>query len=415
MVGQLGHFRTRQHDRERFSLGDLDDDVMRHMEACLVCQHHKSGNDFVATLVSVLSWENMLASLDPRALEIYSRADIIGLLREHGTSQAVVWISKEDDLSDYGQDNMTIIILWPKVYSFVGTEIHGMTSSELCDVGFGALLENMRVSGTCTIDSFHCWRNLKASQDEYALWQDGSPWLRIRYSNEASSWLAGGLASARDDSWEMGLCERLLDGWILYLLVSLVGDLHDIHDVGILQDYTSQGTAVRILIWDPGIGVLGSPNFDGVKIRVEWLLGELTKDSMHTIILLIRSIWVSCMVSTWRGHVLRRAYYKSHRWIWDPGIICRLIHLLLEDKQYFSREDCNVPSFGHYYVTECYAYQSSQMGVTVSSGVIEGFYWAQLASFIIFHHQDPFRKSRLWFRCIRTISIILSYYGSYFN
>jgi hypothetical protein len=73
MVGQLGHFRTRQQDKERFSLGNLDDDVMRHMGACLVCQHHESGHDSVATLVSVLSWESMLASLDPGALEIYSR------------------------------------------------------------------------------------------------------------------------------------------------------------------------------------------------------------------------------------------------------------------------------------------------------------------------------------------------------
>jgi hypothetical protein len=43
MVGQLGHFKNRQQDRERFSLGDLDDDVMRHMGACLVFQHHESG------------------------------------------------------------------------------------------------------------------------------------------------------------------------------------------------------------------------------------------------------------------------------------------------------------------------------------------------------------------------------------
>jgi hypothetical protein len=28
---------------------------------------------------------------------------------------------------------------------------------------------------------------------------------------------------------------------------------------------------------------------------------------------------------------------------------------------------CNVPIFGHYYITECYAYQSSQIGVTTSS------------------------------------------------
>ena len=93
--------------------------------------------------------------------------------------------------------------------------------------------------------------------------------------------------------------------------------------------------------------MFGSPKFDGVEIRIEWLLGELTKDRVHTIILLIRITWVSCMVSTWRGHVLRGAYYRSHKWIWDPSIIYRLIQLFLEDKQYSSREDCNVPIFGH--------------------------------------------------------------------
>jgi hypothetical protein len=161
--------------------------------------------------------------------------------------------------------------------------------------------------------------------------------------------------------------------------------------------------------------VLGSPEFDGVEIRVERLIEELTEDLLHMIILLIRSIWVSCVMSTWRGHDLRGAYYMSHRWIWDPGIIYILIQLLLEDKQYSSREDCNVPIFGCFYVTEWDACQSSQMGVIVSSGDIEGFYWARLASFIIFHHQDPFHTTCLWFRCIPTISVILSYYGAYFN
>jgi hypothetical protein len=49
MVGQLGHFRTRQQVRERFSLEDLEDDARRHMEACLVCQHHESGHDSLDT------------------------------------------------------------------------------------------------------------------------------------------------------------------------------------------------------------------------------------------------------------------------------------------------------------------------------------------------------------------------------
>jgi hypothetical protein len=36
--------------------------------------------------------------------------------------------------------------------------------------------------------------------------------------------------------------------------------------VEVLQDYIVQGTAVHILILDPGIGVLGSPWFDVVDI-----------------------------------------------------------------------------------------------------------------------------------------------------
>jgi len=98
--------------------------------------------------------------------------------------------------------------------------------------------------------------------------------------------------------------------------------------------------------------VLSSLEFDGVEIRVERLLEELTENLLHMIILLIRRIRVACVVSTWRDHVLRGEYYMSHRWIWDPGIIHRLIQLLLEDKQYSSREDCNVPIFGFTYVTD---------------------------------------------------------------
>jgi hypothetical protein len=108
---------------------------------------------------------------------------------------------------------MTNSILRPEVYSFVGTEILGMRPLELCDVGFGALLERIRVSKTCMIDSFHYWGNLRASRDEYALWQDGSPWLRIRYISRLSSWLAGGLTSARDDSWEMHIVSTCFVSW----------------------------------------------------------------------------------------------------------------------------------------------------------------------------------------------------------
>jgi hypothetical protein len=51
-----------------------------------------------------------------------------------------------------------------------------------------------------------------------------------------------------------------------------------------------------------------------------------------------------------------------------------------------SVEFCNVPILGHYNFTECYAYQSSQIGVTESSRDTEGFYWARIASFIIRIH-----------------------------
>jgi hypothetical protein len=37
MGGQLGHFGLCQQVREGFSLGDLEDEVMRHMGAYLVC------------------------------------------------------------------------------------------------------------------------------------------------------------------------------------------------------------------------------------------------------------------------------------------------------------------------------------------------------------------------------------------
>jgi hypothetical protein len=45
-------------------------------------------------------------------------------------------------------------------------------------------------------------------------------------------------------------------------MVEVVCYFPDTHDIDILQDYTSQGIAIHILIWDPRIGVLGSPDFD---------------------------------------------------------------------------------------------------------------------------------------------------------
>jgi hypothetical protein len=72
---------------------------------------------------------------------------------------------------------------------------------------------------------------------------------------------------------------------------------------------------------------------------------------------------------------------------------------------------CNVPTLGHHYITECYDDQSSQMEVIASTGAIEGYFGVRLASLILFHHYDPFHTTWLWFRCIPTISVILSYFG----
>ena len=141
----------------------------------MVCQHHESGHDFVATLFSVLSGESMLEFLNPSVLELYSRVDIIGILSEYGTPQAAVWVGREAEFSDHGQDNIAINTLRAKVYNLVGTEIHGMAQSKLFDAGFGALLERMGVSGTLMIDSFHCWENLRADGGEDALCQVGYP------------------------------------------------------------------------------------------------------------------------------------------------------------------------------------------------------------------------------------------------
>jgi hypothetical protein len=127
--------------------------------------------------------------------------------------------------------------------------------------------------------------------------------------------------------------------------------LQETHGSDMLHDYISQGIAIHILIWNPGIGVLGSSTFDGVEFQVEWLLEELTEILWPLIILLIKSMWVSRVVNTWRDHILRGVYLVSHRRIWDPSIICSWIQLLLEDKQSSGREDCNVPILGHYNIT----------------------------------------------------------------
>lgn len=155
MVKHLGYFRNHQQIRTRFSWEDLEDDVMRHMGACLVCQHHESGHDSLATLVSVLGWESMIASLDPGVLELYSRVDTIGIVPEYGTPQAAVGVGKEAEFSEHGEDKIAISTLRLEVYSSAGVEICGMALSELFDAGCGTLPERMGASRTLMIDSFH--------------------------------------------------------------------------------------------------------------------------------------------------------------------------------------------------------------------------------------------------------------------
>jgi hypothetical protein len=98
--------------------------------------------------------------------------------------------------------------------------------------------------------------------------------------------------------------------------------------VGIFQGYASQGLAVHDLIWDPWGRVYDCSSLDGL-----------------------------CFV--------------SHRWTWDPGIIIEGIGLLLEDKQFSSREDFNVPTLGHHHSVEIYDDHSSQMDVIASTGIME--------------------------------------------
>jgi hypothetical protein len=144
-----------------------------------------------------------------------------------------------------------------------------------------------------------------------------------------------------------------------------MGQVQEVHRVDIFQDYSSQSIAVHFLIWDPGGGVCYCSSLDGF-------------------------------------------YYVSHRWTWDPGILLRGIWVLLEDKQFSSREDCNVPTLGHHHRVEIYDDQSSQMGARVSTGVFERHCGVKLAFIIIFHHYEPFRTCWLWFRSIPTISMILT-------
>jgi hypothetical protein len=144
-----------------------------------------------------------------------------------------------------------------------------------------------------------------------------------------------------------------------------MGQVQEVHRVDIFQDCSSQSIVVHFLIWDPGGGVCYFSSLDGF-------------------------------------------YYVSHGWTWDPGILLGGIWVLLEEKQFSSREDCNVPTLGHHHRTETYDDQSSQMDVIASTGVFERHCGVQLAFIIIFHHYEPFRTGWLWFRSISTISMILT-------
>jgi hypothetical protein len=65
----------------------------------------------------------------------------------------------------------------------------------------------------------------------------------------------------------------------------------------------------------------------------------------------------------------------------------------------------------HHHSAKVYDDHSSQMDVIVSTWVIERCCGVQLALFIIFHHYEPFRTGWIWFRCIPTISMILTILG----
>jgi hypothetical protein len=124
----------------------------------------------------------------------------------------------------------------------------------------------------------------------------------------------------------------------------------------------------------------------------------------------------SCSTSLWRQHVQSRrpcwAWYGhggQNHFLWRPSVT-------------FRSSFCNVPIFGFpYYAVRFTSGGLSppgQRGETMTSERSEGleeFCGAQLSSFTFIHHQDHFRTTCLWFRCIPTISVILSYYGAYFN
>jgi hypothetical protein len=75
---------------------------------------------------------------------------------------------------------------------------------------------------------------------------------------------------------------------------------------------------------------------------------------------------------------------------------------------FLSRSKCNDPTLGHHHRVEIYDDQSSQMGARECTWVFERHCGVHLALMIIFHHYEPFRTGWIWFRCIPTISMILT-------
>jgi hypothetical protein len=100
----------------------------------------------------------------------------------------------------------------------------------------------------------------------------------------------------------------------------------------------------------------------------------------------------------------------NNHYKWEEPLLYRVLGSnLLNNKIIISMlKPCNVPTLGHHHSAEVYDDQSSQMDVIASTGVIERHCGVQLALLIIFHHYEPFRTGWLWFRCIPTISMILT-------
>jgi hypothetical protein len=141
--------------------------------------------------------------------------------------------------------------------------------------------------------------------------------------------------------------------------------VQEVHRVDIFQDYSSQSIVVHFLIWDLGGGVCYCSSLDGF-------------------------------------------YYVSHRWTWDPGILLGGIGYCLRTSNFLAGRTVMFPTLGHHHRAEIYDDQSSQMDAIASTGVFERHCGVQLALMIIFHHYEPFRTGWLWFRCIPTISMILT-------